>query len=74
MATVSTFGFALHVPIVHQCKLGFRRTMTAGDLLLMVAMTMIDQHLSPEYFTETGKLISHDFKYFHLKLICLSFP
>lgn len=55
MTTISIFGLALHVHPVHQFKVEFRRPMTAGNLLLMVAVTMAYQHLSTGYFTETEK-------------------
>ena len=34
--------------------------MTAGDLLLMIAVTMIYQYTSTGCFTEIRKLMSHD--------------
>ena len=53
MATASTLALALHVHPVHWFNIGFRRFVTAGDLLLMVAETMIYQHLSIGDVTET---------------------
>lgn len=62
MCTASTFTLALHIHPVHWFSIGFRRFMTAGDLLLMVAVTMIYQHSSTGCFTETKKLMPHHIK------------
>ena len=42
--------------------------MSAGDVLLMTAVTVMHQYPPTRHFTEIRKLMPHDLKCFHFKL------